>query len=84
MAKPPAKRAVYHSTPNPQGKGWVVTRDGKKVSGHRKQETAEKAATERGRQAEAGGGLGQAVLHKSDGTIREERTYGKDPKKSPG
>ncbi|KQS55916.1 hypothetical protein ASG17_07650 [Brevundimonas sp. Leaf363] len=83
MAKAP-KRAVYHSTPDPKGSGWVVTRDGKKVSGHRKQETAEKAATKAGRRALDEGGLGQAVLHKSDGTIREERTYGSDPAKTPG
>jgi hypothetical protein len=30
------------------------------------------------------GGLGQTVLHEADGTIREERTYGKDSEKSPG
>ncbi len=83
MAKPPTRK-VYHSTPNKQGNGWVVTSDGKKVSGHRKQATAEKAAQAAGRKAENAGGLGQAVHHKADGTIREERTYGKDPKKTPG
>ena len=25
-----------------------------------------------------------AVLHKRDGTIREERTYGRDPERHPG
>lgn len=83
MAKKPT-RAVYHSTPDPRGSGWVVTKDGKKVSGHRKQETAEKASQAAGRRAHSEGGLGQAVHHKRDGTIREERTYGKDPEKSPG
>lgn len=83
MAKPP--RDVFHSTPKPAGKGWQVKQaGGPVVSNHRKQETAERAATAAGRKAEKAGGLGQAVLHKKDGTIREERTYGSDPKKSPG
>ncbi len=83
MAKAP-KRDVYHSTPNAHGNGWVVTKNGQKVSGHRRQETSERAAIKAGRAAHEGGGLGQAVLHKKDGQIREERTYGKDPTKTPG
>lgn len=83
MARPP-KRQVYHSVPNPDGKGWVVEHSGKVVSRHRKQETAERAAVRAGHAAEKAGGLGQAVLHKMDGTIREERTYGDDPKKTRG
>lgn len=83
MAKTP-KRDIFHSTPNPDGKGWVVQHNGEVVSRHRKQETSERAAVKAGHAAEDGGGLGQAVLHKSDGTIREERTYGSDPTKTPG
>lgn len=82
MAKPP--RQIFHSAPKKDGAGWAVTSAGRPVSNHRKQETAEKAATAAGRRAEAAGGLGQAVLHKRDGTIREERTYGADPKKTEG
>ena len=83
MAKKPT-RDVFHSVPSKSGKGWDVTHDRKVVSHHRKQETSEKAAVKAGRAAKAAGGLGQAVLHKTDGTIREERTYGADPKKTPG
>jgi hypothetical protein len=36
------------------------------------------------RKAETDGGPGQAVLHKADGQIKEERTYGKDPRQHPG
>jgi Uncharacterized protein conserved in bacteria (DUF2188) len=44
----------------------------------------EKAATIAARKAYEDGGLGQAVLHKANGQIREERTYGKDPERTPG
>jgi hypothetical protein len=80
--KPP--REVFHSVPDPNGLGWAVKNGGETVSRHRKQETSEAAAVKAGHKAENDGGLGQAILHKRDGTIREERTYGSDPKKSPG
>ena len=51
---------------------------------HDSQRESEEAAIEAGRAAYDGGGLGQAVLHEADGEIREERTYGKDPEKTPG
>jgi len=80
MAK--SKRHVFHSSLTKQG--WAVTEGGETVSRHRNQKEAETAARNAGRKAYSEGGLGQAVLHKSDGTIREERTYGKDPERTPG
>lgn len=77
-----AKRQVFHSTPS--GNGWKVSSGGKTISNHRTQKAAEKAAISAGHKAEDNGGLGQAVLHKSDGTIREERTYGADPRDRKG
>jgi hypothetical protein len=77
-----AKRQIFHSIKTMDG--WVVKRDGGKVSTHGSQEACEAAAIQAGRKAYKDGGLGQAVLHKSDGTIREERTYGGDPEKTPG
>jgi hypothetical protein len=77
-----AKRSVFHSSPAKDG--WKVTQSGKTISTHSTQKAAEEAAVRAGRAAESAGGLGQAVLHKSDGTIREERTYGADPRKSKG
>ena len=76
------KRAVFHSSLTKQD-GWVVTADGETVSRHDNQKLAEMAARKAGRKAYEKGGLGQAVLHKRDGTIREERTYGKDPERTP-
>ena len=83
MAKGPT-RDTFHSVPSKTGKGWDVKHKGEVVSHHRVQRTAEAAAVKAGHKVENAGGLGQAVLHKSDGTIREERTYGSDPKKTPG
>ena len=75
-------RKVYHSVPTETG--WKVEHKGRTVSNHRTQAASEAAAVTLGHQAENKGGLGQAVLHKTNGRIREERTYGADPRKTPG
>jgi hypothetical protein len=75
-------RKVYHSVPTKDG--WAVKSGGNTVSNHRTQAASEAAAIKAGHQAENKGGLGQAVLHKSDGKVREERTYGQDPRRTKG
>jgi hypothetical protein len=80
MKKP--KRMVFHSSLTKNG--WVVIEGGETISRNSNQKANEAAAIAAGRKAYRDGGLGQAVLHKSDGTIREERTYGKDPERHPG
>jgi hypothetical protein len=75
-------RKVFHSSPSQSG--WKVTNNGTTVSNHRTQEASEAKAVALGHKAENAGGLGQAVLHRANGTIREERTYGADPRKTPG
>ncbi|RUW49793.1 DUF2188 domain-containing protein [Mesorhizobium sp. M1A.F.Ca.ET.072.01.1.1] len=77
-----AKRSVFHSSPTKDG--WKVTQSGKTISTHETQKASEAAAIKAGHAAQNAGGLGQAVLHKSNGQIREERTYGADPAKSKG
>ncbi len=77
-----AKRIVFHSVP--KDGGWAVEQSGKVISRHNTQAASEKAAIKAGHKAENAGGLGQAVLHKGDGKIREERTYGKDPRSTKG
>jgi hypothetical protein len=81
MAKK-ATRQVFNSSLSK--KGWIVSRSGKTLSNHPSQKESEAAAIAAARQVYGGGGLAQVVLHKSDGTIREERTYGKDPERTPG
>ncbi len=75
-------RKVFHSILTKKD-GWIVQADKRMLSMHGTQKESERAAIEAGRKEQERGGLGQAVLHKSDGTIREERTYGKDPEKRP-
>jgi hypothetical protein len=77
-----AARQVFQSVLTRDG--WQVRKNKRVVSSHPTQKESEAAAIELARGAYDGGGLGQAVLHKSDGSIREERTYGKDPERTPG
>jgi hypothetical protein len=73
-------RKVFHSVSR---KGeWTVTLSNRAVAKHGTQ--ADKDAKDRARAAYEGGGLGQAVLHRADGSIRTEHTYGKDPERFPG
>ena len=76
------ERQVFHSIRSKQG--WGLVSNGRTISRHGSQRESEQAAVNAGRAAFDRGGLGQAVLHKADGEIREERTYGKDPEKTPG
>ena len=76
------KRVVFNSSLTKDG--WMVTSGGEPVSNHETQKESEAAAMAAARQVYKDGGLGQAVLHKANGTIREERTYGKDPERTPG
>jgi hypothetical protein len=71
------KRRVFHSIRTRLG--WQVKEKGKTVSRHATQDESHRTAVAAGRNAYLNGWLSQAVLHKSDGTIGEERTYGRDP-----
>jgi hypothetical protein len=62
------ERLVYHVVPNSSGEKWVVS-----------QEKAE-FAKEHARKAP----LGQVKVHKQDGNMEYESTYGEDPRRSPG
>ena len=75
-------RKVFHSVPT--NSGWKVESKGRTISTHRTQVAAEKAAIKAGHKVRNKGGLGQAVLHKANGRIREERTYGGDSRSTRG
>ena len=76
------KRVVFNSSLTKDG--WMVTTGGEPVSNHETQKEAEAAAIAAAKNVYKDGGLGQAVLHKANGMIRQERTYGKDPERTPG
>lgn len=67
------KRSKVHVVPNDGG--WKVTKGGKTVSEHRKKEPA----VDRGRDEAKESGKSQLIIHKKDGTIQTEHTYGDDP-----
>jgi hypothetical protein len=75
-----AKRKTYHTCRSGDG-SWNVTHGHDIVSTHASQPDAEQHALILGRQAEDDGGLSRVVLHLADGSIREERTYGKDARR---
>jgi uncharacterized protein YdaT len=69
-------RKVYHVTPAPE-KGWQVkTEDAKRASSTHEKKTE---AVARARELAMNQKLGQVVVHKKDGTIQTEYTYGDDP-----
>lgn len=61
-------------------KTWGVKTGGRTVSKHRTQGNAVKAAAQRGRKGQPS----QQVIHRPNGRIRDERTYGGDPRSSKG
>ena len=76
MATRTQARSVYHVTAR-DGK-WVVTRqghpDGEYDSFETKDEAIERARDEAGKATPS-----QVVVHRTDGTIEHEFTYGADP-----
>jgi sporulation protein YlmC with PRC-barrel domain len=74
------KRAAYHVTPNEEG-GWKTVREGVKEPVHTARLKADvvKRARRVAKSEEA-----QLIIHRSDGKITEERTYGHDPAESKG
>jgi hypothetical protein len=59
----------------PRGEEWVVETDGKATPPLPSQEMAVQAATRRAIEDAPA----QVVVHREDGTIQEERTFGDDP-----
>jgi uncharacterized protein DUF2188 len=81
MAQITKERVVYHVVPNSSAERWVVSQENAEF--RREFDTKEEAlefAKERAKSAE----LGQVKVHKQDGNMEYENTYGEDPRRSPG
>ena len=81
MAQATKERVVYHVVPNSSAERWVVSQE--KAEFRREFDTKEDAvefAKERAKAAE----LGQIKVHKQDGNMEYENTYGEDPPEYPG
>lgn len=84
--KPLAKRAgggrvVYHVKPSSDGRWQVAKRGAARASSSHERKTE---AVARGKELAAKQRLGQLVVHKADGTIQGEFTYGADPRRTRG
>jgi len=80
MAQATKERIVYHVVPNSSGEKWVVSQE--RAEFRKEFETKDEAvqfAKERARKEE----LGQVKVHKKDGNMEYESTYGDDPRRSP-
>ena len=70
------KRTRYHVVPD--GDDWKVEKEGASRASARCDTKHD--AVDRGRDLAKGQGPSQLIIHKKDGVIQEERTYGgKDP-----
>ena len=73
-------RITYHVVPTE--KGWSVQREGD-TADWRFFATKEEAVQD-GTKLASSNELGQLIIHNADGKIEEERTYGDDPRRTPG
>lgn len=71
MSKKPPE---VHTTPNPNGQGWINQAGGEVISQHRKKEPA----VTRGR-GEAKSRETEHVVHNTNGRISQKNSYGGDP-----
>lgn len=70
---------------DPSLQAWTVTRQGERLASFPTQAKAVTFATTTARCAwRSCGQLGQVRIKRPDGTIRDERTYGADPRTSKG
>ncbi len=76
------ERKVYHVEPSRDREGWDIKEQGamKPESHHQRKQEAVLVA----RKMAKSHPLGQVVIHKADGSVEEERTYGRDPDRSHG
>jgi hypothetical protein len=74
-------RTVYHVVPNASADQWVISLENDDTfrEEYRTKEEAVEAAKQRARRQEPA----QVKVHKSDGNMDYESTYGDDPRRSP-
>jgi hypothetical protein len=73
-------RVVYHVVPDASGDKWLVSQEN--ASYRTEHETKDEAVKEAKRLAQEAE-LGQVKVHKKDGNMEYESTYGEDPRRYP-
>lgn len=74
------RRKVFHVSPNSSGEKWVVSQENSEFKREFETKTeAEEFAKTTAKKAE----LAQVKVHRKDGNMEYESTYGDDPERSP-
>lgn len=76
-----AERIVYHVVPDASAEKWLVTQEN---GSHRTEHATKEEAVKEARKLAQKGPLGQIKVHRKDGNMEYESTYGDDPRRSPG
>ena len=80
MATSTKERVVYHVVPNSSAEKWLVSQEN--ATFRREFDTKEEAVEEARKLAQKAE-LGQIKVHKLDGNMEYESTYGEDPRRTP-
>ncbi|HSK81496.1 MAG TPA: DUF2188 domain-containing protein [Thermoanaerobaculia bacterium] len=80
MAQTTKDRVVYHVVPNSSAEKWLVSQENAEF---RKEFDTKEEAVEFAKERARGAELGQVKVHKKDGNMEYESTYGEDPRRSP-
>jgi nucleotide-binding universal stress UspA family protein len=74
-------RVVFHVVPNASADAWLVTQEG---GGRREEFRSKEEAVEAARKLAERAPLAQVKVHRKDGNMDYESTYGEDPRNIPG
>ena len=75
------ERAVYHVTPDASAERWIVSLEN---SNFRQEFETKSAAEKFAKEAAQNNGLAKLKVHRKDGNMDYESTYGEDPRDIPG
>lgn len=75
------ERTVYHVTPDASGDKWLVVRENADL---RQEYDTKEEAVEAAKTRARGEEPSQVKVHKADGNMQYESTFGDDPVESPG
>lgn len=77
-------RNVFHLVHTKADGRWHLEENGRSFADFETKGAAEAAGKARGNELHARGTDAQLVIHREDGSIETEHTYGHDPRRTPG
>jgi hypothetical protein len=78
-------RRVFHISHLDKDDIWTLKEEGlSPLMRYPTKSAAVDAAAALASEIKDAGGFAQVIIHRKDGAFEEERTYGKDPRRSPG